>query len=88
MELTKTHSLIMEDFKHSEGRKVVSAKIEKMIADYTEAILSVDPEGNEKKYTKHDVYRLLRGCLIKIHDEPARIIKLFDGKDGNTGQYL
>ena len=78
----------MENLKHSEGRKVISVKIEKMIDDYTQAILSIDPEGNEKRYTKHDVYRLLRECLIKIHDEPTRITKLFDGKDGNASQYL
>ena len=88
MELTKTHALIMENLKHSEGRKVISAKIEKMIDDYTQAILSIDPEGNEKRYTKHDVYRLLRECLIKIHDEPERIIKLFEEKGRDISQYL
>lgn len=88
MELTKTHALIMENLKHSDGRKVISAKIEKMIEDYTKAILSVDAESNKQIYTKHDVYRLLRECLIKILDEPDRVTKLFEGEGGNISQYL
>lgn len=78
-ELTKEHAVVMDNFRSSEGRRLVSEKIEKLIADYEEEILSPSKDKNEVKYTEHDIYRMLRSCLITIKNEPERIISLFDG---------
>lgn len=76
----------MENFKHSEGRRLVSEKIGKLIADYEKEILSPSKEKNEVKYTEHDIYRTLRLCLMNIKNEPERIISLFT-KEGQSSDY-
>lgn len=80
MDLTKGHAVLMDNFKNSEGWKLLSEKIGKIIEDYEKEILNPSKEKNEVKYTEHDVYRMLRSCLITIKNEPERIISLFDGK--------
>ena len=80
IELTKQHAVVMDNFRSSEGWRLVSEKIGKIIEDYEKEILSPSKEKNEVKYTEHDVYRMLRSCLITIKNEPERIISLFDGK--------
>lgn len=73
----------MDNFRNSEGRRLISEKIGKLIADYEKEILNPSKEKNEVKYTEHDIYRMLRSCLITIKNEPERIISLFEGKQSS-----
>ncbi len=65
----------MQNFKNSEGWRIITERIEKMIEDYTASILSVNPEHNKIEFTRHDVLRLTREVLIVIRDEPERLIR-------------
>lgn len=82
--MKKEDAVIMENFKHSSGWALIAKRIEKLISDYENALMEIDPEANEKLYTRHDLYRMLRKCLIAIKTEPERIISLFEKSEKST----